>query len=866
MELAANGNGPGVLVFELQESSHVDVTDRTVLSVDDPSVAFLGEQQLIGVASGTTKLRATIGTTTITANVLVKPVDEAPLSDFWFVPQEPIAVHELAPFTVACEGRLTTGDVVSLGDRLAWESLDPEVCKAMSGGILQPVADGHTFVLARDPATDTTRSLEVFIALPRASGALLDHAGGYLTAASVAAWVPPLALGARDVVSVSELDEGALPGPLSSGASLLGAVRLDAPQHSVFQRGVQMSLTIPAQRRGGAPELAQVLVWNPLQGRWQHFAWITRGNLGSLQWITWFPSIFAIVESSLTASSLAEQHAPTLDISRNDLAPISLDFLLEHCDLRRDVVAGLDPLVDATPDPASLRAHDSDRHYLALDDDMDEELDTGSGWGTATLGGLRRPLTRQPTVYWSLHAPELEHPGLLVGARHFIAIQYWLLYAASSLPGTGYRVYHQGDVEFVQVILDAQKDPPEPIAATASQHFYGEGRHWRDGETDQGRARVYVAQGSHATYFQRGFAGTGDRHGTTTSGTGFTAKVLSTWPDWPESILYSEDVCASPGDEGLLRPVTDYALIGLDGGSETATMLRDWHGTIDRGYLNKQVPMVRYRAPDGPAGLDLYGHPLGFHLAYDFSTENSILAYLSTGVTLGDREARLRIGQRMFDLQEFTAGREPGGLVQEQIDQACIDQPVHLSRFLLGQDASYRPPSYFACDEWRLLRVTPQAPLTAGVGGKLRLTVSWSGLSRSTIGAVTFPLRLTLLPAVDEGYFGLQGGSYPGPSGPRPFVVRTNAPLTVSAVAGTISADLELEWAYLENFIPVPIPPQACQAAEPEMQWRFHLFVLDAANTTLYHTNSIVIGPFEFLRDGPPIEVTTLICQAGPAQ
>jgi hypothetical protein len=75
--------------------------------------------------------------------------------------------------------------------------------------------------------------------------------------------------------------------------------------------------------------------------------------------------------------------------------------------------------------------------------------------------------------------------------------QYWLwyLYNPKKYFVTG---EHEGDWEFVQIGYAGKT----PICMTCSQHHSGGARMWWDVDKEGGRARVYVALGSHANYFQ----------------------------------------------------------------------------------------------------------------------------------------------------------------------------------------------------------------------------------------------------------------------------------------------------------------------------------------------------------------------------
>jgi hypothetical protein len=78
----------------------------------------------------------------------------------------------------------------------------------------------------------------------------------------------------------------------------------------------------------------------------------------------------------------------------------------------------------------------------------------------------------------------------------FIVVQYWFFYAFN--PGTLNQ--HQGDWEMIQIVLDSTETPQY---AVYSQHHAGERTDWKDVEkVDETHPRVYVALGSHASYFR----------------------------------------------------------------------------------------------------------------------------------------------------------------------------------------------------------------------------------------------------------------------------------------------------------------------------------------------------------------------------
>ena len=110
-----------------------------------------------------------------------------------------------------------------------------------------------------------------------------------------------------------------------------------------------------------------------------------------------------------------------------------------------------------------------------------------------------------------------------VNNEEYLFLQYWMFYDFSnSFLDFLLTPFHEGDVEYVQVAVKLfGRDWPllkdywmRPFGATASQHYYGQTLGWdrldgsakdratiRTVEHTNGRPHVYVAQGTHATYF-----------------------------------------------------------------------------------------------------------------------------------------------------------------------------------------------------------------------------------------------------------------------------------------------------------------------------------------------------------------------------
>ena len=238
-----------------------------------------------------------------------------------------------------------------------------------------------------------------------------------------------------------------------------------------------------------------------------------------------------------------------------------------------------------------------DRESIAL---HIENTDGTSSW---------RNYSGVPTVYGRIApAKYREEP--------FFVLQYWMYYSGSTLPRGGSFVvpdklgtlWHEGDVEFFQVILDNNKNP---IGASSGQHYYGETKHWSEINTDQnGRPIIYIASGSHATHFS------GEKDFLTTRGTlGFLAREENTYDDDFAKLEKQELVTES-------RVTIVPALIEEPEGSK----FFNWKGRFGRnitripnltdftGMNGPRAPY--YRGPDDSVGLSMYRKPIHFHLTY----------------------------------------------------------------------------------------------------------------------------------------------------------------------------------------------------------------------------------------------------------
>jgi hypothetical protein len=93
--------------------------------------------------------------------------------------------------------------------------------------------------------------------------------------------------------------------------------------------------------------------------------------------------------------------------------------------------------------------------------------------------------------------------GRAVEINGRIWLQYWLWYFYNDYQlALGFGT-HEGDWECVQLRMGPAGD--EPDVAVYAQHVNAEKRAWSDVEQEDGHPVVYVARGSHASYFEAGF-------------------------------------------------------------------------------------------------------------------------------------------------------------------------------------------------------------------------------------------------------------------------------------------------------------------------------------------------------------------------
>jgi hypothetical protein len=186
--------------------------------------------------------------------------------------------------------------------------------------------------------------------------------------------------------------------------------------------------------------------------------------------------------------------------------------------------------------------------------------------------------------------------------ERFTALQYWMYYAGSTLPSekefiTLSTLWHEGDVEFFQVLLDDNK---QPVGVSSGQHYYGESKHWREIEKQGDNPVVYVATGSHATHF------TDLDVLTTTGNLGFLAREGN---DGNSGLLIGTDVFADTAI--TIKP----AIIQ----EKSSSVFFRWKGRFGAFKIRTGgdgPPAPLYRGPSSSNNLSMFLSPAHFHFSY----------------------------------------------------------------------------------------------------------------------------------------------------------------------------------------------------------------------------------------------------------
>ena len=182
--------------------------------------------------------------------------------------------------------------------------------------------------------------------------------------------------------------------------------------------------------------------------------------------------------------------------TKADFEPTTISSVLQESDLRGPIrcikkVGGVcyqwSPYYDRMPvAESSLRTYNSKDYHLNL-------LDAAPGYVSYEVPDVSR-FTKYPR---NVYGREVYFDGT---SESYIVLQYWFFY-----PYNNWVNNHEGDWEFVQVVLDRYTTIPEGM--TYSWHYGGTTFDWNDVNIEkmwETHPVVYVASGSHASYWYEG--------------------------------------------------------------------------------------------------------------------------------------------------------------------------------------------------------------------------------------------------------------------------------------------------------------------------------------------------------------------------
>ncbi|MCX8150259.1 MAG: hypothetical protein N3D85_01970 [Candidatus Bathyarchaeota archaeon] len=188
-------------------------------------------------------------------------------------------------------------------------------------------------------------------------------------------------------------------------------------------------------------------------------------------------SAFLFSVSAQTNEQLAAKYAPVLHFTAGEqFYPTTVDYIIEISALKQRAPFGVSStVIDPSPRADTLGT------YTAADLFLDNKLGT----------------YERIAADYSARASSLGYYAYVhvVRTASSTVIQYWLFYIYNNGPLND----HQGDIEVIQVFLDASGNPRQVLL---SQHGAGQNAVWSDVEKVDDHPVVYVAQGSHANYFR----------------------------------------------------------------------------------------------------------------------------------------------------------------------------------------------------------------------------------------------------------------------------------------------------------------------------------------------------------------------------
>ncbi len=181
----------------------------------------------------------------------------------------------------------------------------------------------------------------------------------------------------------------------------------------------------------------------------------------------------AISPELLEEADLVHKFSPILYFSpEENFFPVSTDYFLQSSELKQFSLPN-PRIIDSKPTIETISNITDPSYYL--DHKLNGFQEIATDYKNKNPGHV---------VYYSIK----KDSGKII-------IQYWFFYAYNK----GKSNEHEGDLEFIQIILNSDQ---QPVLSAYSQHLFGESLEWNGLDKEETHPKVYVAQGSHANYFK----------------------------------------------------------------------------------------------------------------------------------------------------------------------------------------------------------------------------------------------------------------------------------------------------------------------------------------------------------------------------
>ncbi len=165
----------------------------------------------------------------------------------------------------------------------------------------------------------------------------------------------------------------------------------------------------------------------------------------------------AISPEILEEADLVHKFSPILYFSQEEnFFPVSIDYFLQSSELKQFSLPN-PRIIDSNPTIETISNITDSSYYL------DHKLN-----GFQKISADYKTKKPRYTVYYSIK----KDSGKII-------IQYWFFYAYNK----GKSNEHEGDLEFIQIILNSDQ---QPVLSAYSQHLLGESLEWSGLDKEQG--------------------------------------------------------------------------------------------------------------------------------------------------------------------------------------------------------------------------------------------------------------------------------------------------------------------------------------------------------------------------------------------